>query len=107
MSDEVSTPVVESEEKRTRTSKREFLTAVKNAVYVDADGDKQIDHQKVADELNIKKSSVQTRLSTLRNEMGLDLPKGKQGGAAKSDEQKKEEALAIFNEIFADEDSSN
>ena len=103
VTNEVSTVETEANEKRTRTSKREFLTAVKNALYTDADGDEQINHQQVADALGIEKSSVQTRLSTLRNEMGLNLPKGKQGGAAKTDEQKQAEAQAIFTEIFGDE----
>ncbi len=94
---------VESTETRVRTGKRAFLTSVKNHMYTDADGDLQINHQAVADELGIAKGSVQTRLSTMRNELGLALPKGKQGGAAKTDEQKQEEAAALFAEIFGDE----
>lgn len=92
-----------TEAKRPRTGKRAFLTAVSNHIYQDAEGDRQIDYQAVADELGIAKGSVQTRLSTMRNKLGLSaLPKGKQGGSSKTDEQKQAEAAALFAEIFGD-----
>lgn len=95
---------VVKKEKRTRTDRGTFLRAVKAAMYDDAAGDRQINHQEVSDSLGIAKSSVQTRLSTLRNQLGLSkLPKGKQGGAAKTDEQKQTEAQNLFAEIFGDE----